>query len=514
MVQRKDVIGLVAINVLIAASGIIATMQIAWLFGANRTMDVWFISASLINGIFGLTQSGQLSELFLPEYIKIKHELGRQKAFDAYCVVLNWSVLVTLIITLLGFLTSPWIIDYAARGFDINQRTSVLEIFRALLPLVPLQIMGAVQQMLGNAEKKYGKFEIGVLVGSLISIILVFLLHKSLGLWSLVVSQWSLQLTTLIYRHFQLKQTELKYNWIWKTEQFEIWHLIKQLGHTSVYVVVTQIYSVTFRSLLGTLSGGVLSAYSYAEALYLRASSLFITPVGKVFMTSISTVLVTEPAKTIHSIRAALSNYLEVYFWVLAAGLPALGHALFTLWGSDRYGAELISLTRSILVVFSILMLFQMYSILSRKLNLALGYFSQQYTLSILLQIFSIGVAVILIHYFGIWGAVGTVAFNTISLAIIGWYVTYKLRPNLAIFFSAKEISYHMLSFIPAATVGALVAYFMNGYFNFNVTSFTQKFYHGLIAVTAVSVSLGIYKALHVWTTRRSSRDEIFPETL
>jgi peptidoglycan biosynthesis protein MviN/MurJ (putative lipid II flippase) len=513
MVQRKDVMGLVAINILIAAVGVFATMQIAWLFGANRTMDVWFLSSSLINGIFGLTQSGQLSELFLPEYIKIKHEHGQQEAFNAYCVVLNWSVLFTLIIMIVGFFSSSWIIDYAARGFEINERVTVLGIFRLLLPLIPLQILGAVQQMLGNAERKYGKFELGVFVGSIISILLVYLLHKSLGLWALVISQWSLQLTILIYRHFHLKNEELKYRWIWKTEQFEIRHLIKQLGHTSVYVIVTQIYSVTFRSLLGTLSGGVLSAYSYAEALYLRASSLFITPVGKVFMTSISTVLVTEPAKTIQSIRAALSNYLEVYFLVLAAGLPALSHALFALWGSERYGTELIYLTRSILAVFSFLMLFQMYSILSRKLNLALGYFSQQYTLSILLQVISIGVAITLIYYFGIWGAVGTVAFNTICLAIIGWFVTYILRPDLAIFFSAKEILNHILPLILGVFAGAAAAYFMNGYFDFKTNPMTQKFYHALIAVSAVGISLGIYKVLHIWIVKRASREKILQKT-
>jgi putative peptidoglycan lipid II flippase len=512
MEQRRDVMGLMAINVLIAGSGVLATMQIAWLFGANRTMDIWFLSASLMSGIFGLTQSGQLSELFLPEYIKIKHEFGKQKAFDAYCVVLNWAVLVTIIITIFGFLTSPWIVNYAARGFDINQRATVNEIFRALLPLIPLQIMGAVQQMLGNAEKKYGKFEMGVFLGSIISILTVYFLHKPLGLWSLVISQWALHLTTLIYRHFQLKQTEMKYHWVWKTGQFDIWHLMKQLSHTSTYVIITQIYSVTFRSLLGTLSGGVLSAYSYAESLYLRTSSLFITPVGKVFMTSISTVLVTEPPKAIHSIRAALSNYLEIYFFVLAAGLPALGHALFALWGGDLYGPDLISLTQMILIVFAILILFQMYSILSRKLNLALGYFRHQYIFSILLQVVSIGIAILSIHLFGIWGAVITVTFNTIGLASIGWVVTNKHRPDLAIFFSLKEILSHIFPLIFGVLGGVVVAFNLNNFLNFNSNLLTQKFYHGVIAIIAVATSVGIYKFFHLRNKKEKSIAKNLPQ--
>ena len=96
--------GLAAVNVLIAASGVVATTQIAWVFGANRMMDGWFIAVALTSSIFGLVQSGQLSELFLPEYIKIKHEQSSQKAFEAYCVVLNWSLLAACVIVGMGIL--------------------------------------------------------------------------------------------------------------------------------------------------------------------------------------------------------------------------------------------------------------------------------------------------------------------------------------------------------------------------------------------------------------------------
>jgi peptidoglycan biosynthesis protein MviN/MurJ (putative lipid II flippase) len=309
MVQRRDIMNLMAVNVLIAASGIIATMQIAWLFGANRNMDVWFLAASLTSGIFGLTQSGQLSELFLPEYIRIKHQFGQQKAFECYCVVFNWAVFATVVITTITFISSKVIIDYAASGFATDQKITVLEIFKFLLPLVPLQIIGAVQQMMGNAEKKFGKFELGALLGSVLSIISVFILHKSMGLWALVSSQWILQLTILIYRHIQLRKAQLTHRWIWKTENFDIFEIIKQLGQTTLYVFSTQIYSITFKSLLGALPSGILSAYSYAETLYLRTSSLFITPVGKVFFTSVATSFAVEPLKVLANIKYNRLNY-------------------------------------------------------------------------------------------------------------------------------------------------------------------------------------------------------------
>ena len=505
MVQRRDIMSLAAVNVLIAASGIIATMQIAWLFGANRTTDVWFLAASLTSGIFGLTQSGQLSELFLPEYIRIKHQFGQQKAFECYCVVFNWAVFATLIITGITFISSKIIVDYAGSGFAADQKITLLEIFKFLLPLIPLQIIGAVQQMIGNAEKKFGKFELGALLGSVLSIISVFILHKSMGLWALVISQWILQLTILIYRHIQLRKAELRYRWVWKTDQFKISDVIKQLGQTSLYVFSTQIYSITFRSLIGALPGGILSAYSYAESLYLRTNSLFIVPVGKVFFTSVATSFAVEPLKVLADIKSALSYYLEMYFLVLVAGLPALGHILSALWGSNRYGPELITITQIILTVFFTMILFQMYASMSRKINLAMGCYNLQYTLSTSLQWVSIIVAFILVPKFGIWGAVGTVLLNTVGMATVGWFVTYKSRPNLAVFFSRYEFIEHGLALIPALVIGVALSFYLGTSLEYQTVTFGHKFLHGLVAIVSVASSVSAYKyCLHILTRRKS----------
>ena len=70
-------------------------------FGASRTIEIYFAAQSLVYLVTSLTQSGQLAEVFLPEYHKlnnIKPGLG----YKGLNVVINRMVLFgTLLIVLI-----------------------------------------------------------------------------------------------------------------------------------------------------------------------------------------------------------------------------------------------------------------------------------------------------------------------------------------------------------------------------------------------------------------------------
>lgn len=494
MIRKKDIRRLVAINTLIAASGVVATSQVAWVFGATRDTDIWFMAAGLTTGIFGLLQSGQLSEFFLPDYVRIKHEKGPQKAYEAYCVVLNWTVLAALLLTVLCYATSGYLLEYYAKGFQPAERARVLDIFSVLLPLLPLQLLGAVQQMLGNAEKKFGQFEIGPLVGSLAGIAIVAILHSRIGLWSLAASQWVIIFVSVSIRQVQLHDPCRKYRFRWACENYSVLRLVRQLGHTAVNVVATQAYTLTFRAMLGTLPSGVLSAYTYAELLYVRTSSLFIRPVGTVYYSALNTALAASPHEAQKVVRTALSRYLDVYFAIIAAGLPAVGHGLRALWGSHKYDGDLISVTEVTLLLFFCMMLVQMHSTVTRKLNLVTGFYGRQYTLLTIVQILFVLVAVVLIPKFGIWGAVTTVMLNMACLASTGLYVAYSSNRHLVAMFSHREILLHLVSLIPAVCAGAVISRIMDPLLSPSDFTLQAKVFHCIAALLSAGVSLLLYK--------------------
>ena len=52
--------------------GIINTIVVVQLFGTSRSIEVYFVAQTLVYMVISFAQSGQLAELFLPEYLKQK----------------------------------------------------------------------------------------------------------------------------------------------------------------------------------------------------------------------------------------------------------------------------------------------------------------------------------------------------------------------------------------------------------------------------------------------------------
>jgi peptidoglycan biosynthesis protein MviN/MurJ (putative lipid II flippase) len=149
-----------------------------------------------------------------------------------------------------------------------------------------LQVAAGIQQMLGNAEKWFGKFEVPVLIGSIIGLIIIILGHTTLGIWCLVLSQWSMQLFALFGRAWQLRKKDFHHAWILRHPGFRPHTVFVQLGHTLAYILATQTFAIRFKALLTLLPAGSLSVYGYAETVYARTSSLFLRPVSTVFFHS------------------------------------------------------------------------------------------------------------------------------------------------------------------------------------------------------------------------------------
>ena len=183
MSSSRQIFNLAIVNVAITAVGVITTTFTAWYFGASREMDIWFAASACQQIILGLVQTGQLSEIFLPEYIRLRETKGREEAFACYSVVLNWAVLGSLLLVIIGYFLSAIITGWIGAGFTATEKTFLQAIFVGLLPLLPLQVAAGIQQMLGNAERWFGRFEIPVLVGSIISLFLIILGHAVLGIW-------------------------------------------------------------------------------------------------------------------------------------------------------------------------------------------------------------------------------------------------------------------------------------------------------------------------------------------
>ena len=65
-----------------AVTAVASSIVVARLFGTGSDIAVYFGASTLVSLMVSLTQAGQLGEVFLPEFIRLKEETGRQSAIS------------------------------------------------------------------------------------------------------------------------------------------------------------------------------------------------------------------------------------------------------------------------------------------------------------------------------------------------------------------------------------------------------------------------------------------------
>jgi len=488
MVERRKIFGLAGANLVIAGLGVISTMQIAWIFGAGRTSDIWFAASALQNSMISLVQTGQLSEMFLPEYIKIKSTHGRTRATECFSAAINWMMAFAIVVVVLAWAAAPYLVGYIASGFADSDQSRLAEIFLWLLPLLPLHVLTGLIQSFGNAEGWFGKFEIPVIAGSLSAIFTVMVLSPSQGVHALVISAWVYQMVSIAGRMLMLHKLGYVHRWTLQVSGLSLRPLLTQIVWTFAYVGVTQAYLMSFRRALGFLGEGTLSAYGYAELLYARTSSLFMRPVATVFYTKVAEAGARSMDEVKKTVKGALDRYLEMYILILASLVPGLGDLLRALWGGPRFGEDMLRLTTLALLWFFLAQVMQAQSQVQRKLNIALGCFRQQYQGATLVQLICLFAAPWLVSTWQFNGAIAAVLLNTVGFALAGLLLTWMKFPGLLATFSIKKFSKGALMIAP----GLFLGWLMSGLFASRVHSVDSVIIKKLCALGNAGVAAGI----------------------
>src|SRR5690242_21707640 len=89
---RRAIGTLTSLNVAGACVALANSVVTARLFGTSRPMEVFFAAASVQVQLVSLVQTGQLAEIFLPIYHRIRHRSGTERARAAFSVLMNWMI--------------------------------------------------------------------------------------------------------------------------------------------------------------------------------------------------------------------------------------------------------------------------------------------------------------------------------------------------------------------------------------------------------------------------------------
>jgi len=118
--------------------GFIRDMVIALFMGAGPGADAFFVAFRIPNLLRRLFGEGALSAAFIPTYVETLHHQGHAEAERLARAATTFAAIVLALVTLLGILTSQWIVRGIAPGFleDMDKFWLTVSLNRIMFPYI------------------------------------------------------------------------------------------------------------------------------------------------------------------------------------------------------------------------------------------------------------------------------------------------------------------------------------------------------------------------------------------
>ena len=475
----NSIFKLFSIKLLVSILGLISSIIVVRYFGASREIEIYFGAQSLVYVIISLTQAGQLSEIFLPEFInhnKRKKGLG----FTALNIVINRMTIYSLMFFIILFIFSDSIINIILPGFAESERLEASLMFRLLLPSLLFQITNSFFITTLNALKKYGRAEILGVVNTIVNILCVVILYQYLRAWSLVLALFVGKIIEFVFYFYNLKKSGYNYQFIFSSSEFDHKNFFKSVRSTFSYAGSTQIYMIVLTSLISFLPEGTLAIFKYIQNLSDKIRGLFFQPIFTVFFTRYSTLL-SNSKNLLNDFKSAIQSILIINC-IIVIGSILLGDEIINLiWGSDKFDDENIIIAY-IFLLFNLLgILFSSIGQVYRKMAVANGKANKLYSFWVLSQLLSSLFSYLLINNYNLNGLFFIIPINAFLMAVVSYFV--YMRTISALKFNL--INPNQLYFIFAIAIVSFLKFF--------VLNFIEGSLNRLSFLIISSIVLSIY---------------------
>lgn len=394
------------LNVVNAAVGITYTVLVAYYFGTSRVLEIYFAAAAVQVSLVQFIQLGQMTEIFLPVYHRLKKSLGPVDAFAAFSVLLNWVVVIAVLASGMAWLFAPILMHLRIPGFSASDIDLSVEIFRWCLPLLAVQIVNGLAATLANAEKWFGVPEALQVAGRVLGLVSVAGLAPSLNVWALVAGLALSNLLPFVGFIFITRKLGYRHRLSLRHSDFSVVKVFRQLLTTFSYVGAVQVYGFVFDAALSTLPQGVFAVFKYVTQITAKAEPMVMRPVSVVFFTQFSTSFAAGASNLRKLAETALARMLAisavVFVTVFTAGEPLLA----ALWGPRRFGVDEVKLAATLLTLVFAVSIISGFAQISRKVGATLGLVQAMYFVGGCSRLAAALLAWFLIDIAGTYGAI------------------------------------------------------------------------------------------------------------
>ena len=138
--------------------GLVRETVLAGLFEARTSLDAFKAAFTIPNFLRDLFGEGILSKAFVATFKDVEARSGEDAAWRLTNLVFNALAIILIIITLLGIIMSPFIVNliFIGKGFDADKRELTVYLTRIMFPFLLLVCMAAIAMGSLNSKGRFG----------------------------------------------------------------------------------------------------------------------------------------------------------------------------------------------------------------------------------------------------------------------------------------------------------------------------------------------------------------------
>ena len=436
----RAVARLTGIKLMGALLGLAYSVSQARIFGATGEMDAYFVAMAGVYMITSLVQGGQLAEVFVPEYLGVKHRRSSVEASALFSAVVTRLLVAVIALSALAILAAPLIVGLLGPGLSEVDGAMATAMFRWAAGMVALTLFASFVNTTLNAEGVFGRAELTGLVSQGVSLALLWSMYGRLGIWVLIYSQTIGKLIELGSGAYFLGRKGIRFRPTWEVEGHDLRRFFKVLWATSGYVIGTQVFTGVVTASASLLPAGSLSIFNYVKLYCTKASTLLLAPLNTVLFSKLAGQAASGKGGLARSLAVPVQSTL-LLTTIIAAGAWLAGRpVLALLLNGPTIDSARLDLAYGVLVWGFVGITLSGTGGLFRKAAVALGKAGRLYALWSVAQILSAGAAYTAVFLMGEQGLVWVMPINMGLLSWVSLEVARRagVRPS-EVFAAAPE---------------------------------------------------------------------------
>ena len=348
-----------------------------------------------------------------------------------------------------------------APGFSKVDQALCVKMFRIFLVFLELQFINSFIDVTLNAEKIFGRVEWAAILNSVVSVVLLLLFYKILGVWVLVLTLFIGKLIEFLITIVFVRKTGIRYSFIWTEKSFDAKSFFKLMFTTSGYVAATQIYNMIFTAMATLLPQGTYAIFKYVQQISQKASGILLAPLSTVFFSHFSDHVASGKKELEHKMKTPV-----LYSFVLGFTFTSLiilfgKEVLYILFKSKAMSFYFLGIGYWMLIINFIGFTTSAVGSIYRKATVSMGNGKQLYNYWILAQLLSAFLAYFFITPMGWIGLSIVSVFASSLLACCSVFAGWKVGVSIAKTINFQNLISIIISFILFVSLSLLCNYFL-----------------------------------------------------